>query len=34
VALSVYLGSYLVDATGDLRDVPAGGLYDRFLGWT
>ncbi|MFF4809867.1 flavin reductase [Micromonospora chersina] len=34
VSLALYLATQLVDATEDLREVPAGHLHRRFLGWT
>jgi hypothetical protein len=33
VALSIYLGAFLVHASTDLRYVPAGWLHNRFVGW-
>ncbi|SCF11846.1 hypothetical protein GA0070558_12985 [Micromonospora haikouensis] len=34
VSLAFYLAAHLVDAAQDLTHVPAGDLYQRFLGWT
>ncbi|WFE60827.1 hypothetical protein [Micromonospora sp. WMMD712] len=34
VSLAFYLAAQLVDAVQDLPHVPAGQLYQRFLGWT
>ncbi|WP_432957694.1 hypothetical protein [Micromonospora haikouensis] len=34
VSLAFYLAAQLVDAVQDLTHVPAGQLYQRFLGWT
>jgi hypothetical protein len=33
VSLSLVRSAALVEATADLRKVPAGDLYDRFVGW-
>ncbi|WP_319463763.1 hypothetical protein [Micromonospora sp. RTP1Z1] len=33
VSLALYMGAYLVWAAEDLVWVPAGGLYQRFVGW-
>ena len=33
VCLSLVMAEYFVEASEDLRDVPAGELYRRFLGW-
>jgi hypothetical protein len=33
VSLALLLGSALVEATADLRDIPAGELHDQFVAW-
>ena len=33
VSLVLQLGSTMVEASNDLRDVPAGEMFDRFVGW-
>lgn len=33
ISLHLYMGSWLVPAAGDLPALPAGELYERFMGW-
>ncbi len=33
ISLYLLMAMRLVDAAGDLRDLPAGELHTRFLGW-
>jgi hypothetical protein len=33
VSLALYAGALFVDAANDLSGVPAGDLYQRFVGW-
>jgi hypothetical protein len=32
-SLALVLGSAMIEAATDLRDVPAGELHDQFIGW-
>jgi hypothetical protein len=32
-ALGLYLTAYMFDAMRDLRLLPAGEMYERFIGW-
>jgi hypothetical protein len=32
-SLALVLGSALIEACNDLRDLPAGQLHDQFVGW-
>jgi hypothetical protein len=33
VSLALVLGSAMIEAAADLRDVPAGDLHEQFVGW-
>jgi hypothetical protein len=33
VSLALLLGSAMIEASADLRDVLAGELHDQFVGW-
>jgi len=33
VSLALLLGSAMIEASADLREVLAGELYDQFVGW-
>lgn len=33
VSLTAFLAACFVDAAGDMPEVPAGDLYQQFLGW-